>query len=62
MSTSITCQKDGCSQVVDDPSALNRLMLALKQTCLTTTAMAESSAQDWADIAVKSKHPLAPLV
>lgn len=61
MSNSITCQKDGCSHVVDDPSALNRLLFGLKQAYLASTAMADSAAQDWAEIAVKSKHPLAPL-
>lgn len=59
--TSITCQKAGCSHVVNDPGALSRLFASLQRTYVASTAAGDDAAQYWADIAVNSKHPLAPL-
>jgi len=62
-SDSLTCQASPCSPsiVVSDQGPIDRLLTELSLIYRSTTAAGDSAAQYWADIAVSSKHPLAPL-
>lgn len=60
---SISCYPDGCSQsvAVRDTGAIDTLLSRLGNLYRATTHAGDQAAQYWADIAVNSKHPLAPL-
>jgi len=62
-SSSIMCKKSGCPALVEvsDKSSTTKFFNELAHLYRTTTLAGDSAAQYWADIAVKSKHPLAPL-
>ncbi len=53
----------GCNKpvIVSNKSAIRRLFFQLGNLYRSTTAAGDNAAQYWADIAVKSKHPLASL-
>ncbi|GKS97687.1 hypothetical protein [Acidovorax sp. SUPP2825] len=57
------CLPDGCRKPVEvsDPGAMNKVLLKLQQLYRASTLAGDSAAQYWADIAVNSKSPLAPL-
>jgi hypothetical protein len=60
---SISCYPQGCSQsvVVKGVGAIDTLLSRLSRLYRTSTQVGDRAAQYWADIAVNSKHPLAPL-
>lgn len=62
-SRTLSCQKNGCANsiVVSDQGVIDSLLSKLSTLYRFTTDSATSSTQFWADIAVQSKHPLAPL-
>jgi len=62
-SSSIACQKSGCGPAIEvpDKSAINRFLDEMARLYRASTSAGDNAAQYWADIAVKSKHPLAPL-
>lgn len=62
-SISLSCHPNGCNEPVNvsDPNEINRFLFTLGNLYRATTAAGDSAAQHWADIAVNSKHPLAPL-
>lgn len=60
---SLSCYPHGCSQsvAVTDKGAIDTLLSRLGNLYRATTHAGDQAAQYWADIAVNSKHPLAPL-
>ena len=60
---SLSCYPHGCSQsvAVTDKGAIDTLLSRLGNLYRVTTHAGDQAAQYWADIAVNSKHPLAPL-
>ena len=62
-SPTLSCEKNGCTNpiVVSDQGVIDSLFSKLSTLYRYSTDSATSSAQFWADIAVQSKHPLAPL-
>jgi len=62
-SPSISCQKSGCGPVIEVPNrnAINKFLHEMASLYRASTSAGDNAAQYWADIAVKSKHPLAPL-
>jgi len=62
-STSLSCRPNGYNKPVDvsDKSEINRFLFKLGNLYRATTMAGDNAAQHWADIAVNSKHPLAPL-
>lgn len=62
-SNSISCQASACSPpfAISDEGLISRLLSELSLIYSSTTAAGDSAAQYWADMAVSSKHPLAPL-
>lgn len=61
--TSLSCRPNGCGNPVNfsDKSEIDRLLFKLGNLYRASTRAGDNAAQHWADIAVKSKHPLAPL-
>ncbi len=59
----LSCHPDGCSKpvIVSDKSAIDRILIQLSTLYRPTTAAGDNAAQYWADITVKSEHPLASL-
>lgn len=59
----ISCFPQGCSRPaqVADNGVIDTLMSRLGNLYRATTQAGDQAAQYWADIAVNSKHPLAPL-
>lgn len=57
------CHPHNCSKpaTVSNKSSIDRFLFQLGHLYRSTTAAGHNAAQFWADIAVKSKHPLAPL-
>jgi hypothetical protein len=62
-SPSISCQKPGCGPVIEIPNkrAIDKFFNDMVHLYRASTSAGDSAAQYWADIAVKSQHPLAPL-
>ena len=60
---SLSCYPHGCNKSVNisDKSSIDQALFQLGNLYRVTTAAGDNAAQYWADIAVKSKHPLAPL-
>lgn len=60
---SLSCRPHGCTESVgvSDNSVINNFLFRLGNLYRATTSAGDSAAQYWADIAVNSKHPLAPL-
>ena len=60
---SISCQKSGCGPVIEvpDKSAIGKFLNEMAHLYRASTSAGDNAAQYWADISVKSKHPLAPL-
>jgi hypothetical protein len=61
--SSITCHQVGCSSGVDvaEKSSINAFFSQMTHLYNMSTAAGDNAAQYWADIAVNSNHPLAPL-
>lgn len=59
----LSCRRDGCgtSVEVSDAGAISHLMHRLRELYRQSTLAADDAAQYWADIAVTSQSPLAPL-
>lgn len=60
-SHNLTCHEGSCANTVTDPGIVTRLLHDLHRVYVASTHRAEEAAEFWADIAVKSDHPLAPL-
>lgn len=60
---SLSCREYGCSEPigVSDKGVIDSFLFRLGNLYRMTTQAGDSAAQHWADIAVISKHPLAPL-
>jgi len=63
MGSSISCQQSGCGQAIEvsDRNVINRFFHEMARLYDVSTSAGDNAAQYWADIAVNSKHPLAPL-
>ncbi|GKT02263.1 hypothetical protein AVKW3434_22760 [Acidovorax sp. SUPP3434] len=59
----LMCRRDGCSKPVEisDPGPMRRFILQLQQLYRASTLAGDNAAQYWADIAVNSRSPWAPL-
>jgi len=59
----VSCYVNGCGKPEDvsDQNFVERLLFQLGDLYRSTTLAGDNAAQYWADIAVNSKHPLAPL-
>lgn len=59
----ITCQRSGCGPAIEvqEQNAIDMFLSDMARLYRATTNAADNAAQYWADIAVHSKHPLAPL-
>lgn len=62
-SPAIVCKKSGCGPNIEIPNkgAIDKFMSDMASLYRASTSAGENAAQYWADIAVKSEHPLAPL-
>lgn len=62
-STSIPCRELGCGPVIEvpDKSSVENFLNEMAHLYSASTTAGRNAAQYWADLAVKSKHPLAPL-
>ncbi len=62
-STSLSCHQNGCNKPVDvsNKGEIDKFFSKLDSLYRASTGAGDNAAQHWADIAVKSKHPLAPL-
>jgi hypothetical protein len=60
---SISCHVNGCSspEIISDKNLIDRALSQLGNLYRKSTRQGANSAQYWADIAVNSEHPLAPL-
>lgn len=59
---SISCQENDCGPEIAVPeTSASSFIDELASLYRTTVSAGDNAAQYWADIAVKSKHPLAPL-
>jgi hypothetical protein len=59
----ISCYRNNCTKHIEvaEDGVVDSFLTKLKNLYNTTTSAGDSAAQYWADIAVKSEHPLAPL-
>ena len=59
----LSCRVNNCTQTVRvaEQSTMRELLSKLKGAYESSTGAGDRAAQYWADIAVQSKHPLAPL-
>ena len=59
----IYCKVSNCKQeeVITDLNTVDNFLFTMKRLYNSTTAAGDNAAQYWANIAIKSKHPLAPL-
>lgn len=59
----LSCRRDGCGTPVEisDAGAISHLMHKLRELYHRSTLAADDAAQYWADTAVTSQNPLAPL-
>ncbi|WP_225318676.1 hypothetical protein [Cellvibrio sp. KY-GH-1] len=62
-SSSIMCKTSACGAPVEvsETGSISKFFNQMAHLYRTTTIAGDNAAQYWADIAVKSKHPLAPL-
>ncbi len=62
-SPSISCQKSSCRPAIEVPDkrAVDKFFNEMASLYRASTSAGDNAAQYWADIAVKSKHPLASL-
>jgi hypothetical protein len=62
-SSELSCTSNGCKEpvIVTDKGVINTFLFKLAELYRHTTAAGENAAQYWADIAINSEHPLAPL-
>lgn len=60
---SISCQRFGCAPAVEisDRITIDRFLGEMTNLYRASTTAGDNATRYWADIAVKSKHPLAPL-
>ena len=62
-STTLSCHQNGCNKPVDvsNKGEIDKFISKLGSLYRASTGAGDNAAQYWADISVKSKHPLAPL-
>lgn len=62
-SSSISCQRSGCGSAIEiqDKNFVIDFLYQMENLYRSTTSAGSNATQYWADIAVKSRHPLAPL-
>lgn len=62
-SSSLLCQESNCGSAVEVPDrgAVDGFLHEMTNLYRASTSAGDSAAQYWADIAVRSEHPLAPL-
>ncbi len=59
----LSCYRNNCTKPIEiaEEGVVDSVLSKLKNLYNATTSAGDSAAQYWADIAVKSEHPLAPL-